>query len=88
MEKFETLVSRAIPLDIENIDADQIIPARFLKATDKKGFGDNAFRDWRFDEANNKIDSFVLNDSRYSEIFLLQAIILAVDQVESMQLGL
>ena len=66
MEKFETLVSRAIPLDIENIDTDQIIPARFLKATDKKGFGDNAFRDWRFDEANNKIDSFVLNDSRYS----------------------
>ena len=66
MEKFETLVSRAIPLDIENIDTDQIIPARFLKATDKKGFGDNAFRDWRFDEANNKIDSFVLNDSKYS----------------------
>ena len=45
MEKFETLVSRAIPLDIENIDTDQIIPARFLKATDKKGFGDNAFRE-------------------------------------------
>lgn len=66
MEKFEKLVSRAIPLDIENIDTDQIIPARFLKATDKKGFGDNAFRDWRFDEANNKIDSFVLNDSKYS----------------------
>lgn len=66
MDKFKKIISRAIPLNIENIDTDQIIPARFLKATDKKGFGDNAFRDWRFDEANNKIDSFVLNDSRYS----------------------
>ena len=48
MEKFTTLTSRAIPLDIENVDTDQIIPARFLKATDRKGFGDNVFRDWRF----------------------------------------
>ena len=71
MEKFETLVSRAIPLDIENIDTDQIIPARFLKATDKKGFGDNAFRDWRYDENNQKIDSFVLNNSKYSGSILV-----------------
>ena len=48
MEKFTTLTSKAVPLDIENVDTDQIIPARFLKATDKKGFGDNVFRDWRF----------------------------------------
>ena len=53
MEKFTTLQSQAIPLAIENIDTDQIIPARFLKATDRKGFGDNVFRDWRF----NKDDS-------------------------------
>lgn len=66
MEKFETLNSRAIPLDIENVDTDQIIPARFLKATDKKGFGDNAFRDWRYDENNNKIESFILNDTKYT----------------------
>ena len=71
MEKFEKLVSRAIPLDIENIDTDQIIPARFLKATDKKGFGDNAFRDWRYDENNQKIDSFVLNNSKYSGSILV-----------------
>lgn len=66
MEKFETLNSRAIPLDIENVDTDQIIPARFLKATDKKGFGDNAFRDWRYDENNNKIETFILNDTQYT----------------------
>ena len=50
MEKFTTLTSKAIPLDIENIDTDQIIPARFLKATDKKGFGDNIFRDWMYNK--------------------------------------
>ena len=48
MDKFTTLTSRAVPLATENIDTDQIIPARFLKATDKLGFGDNVFRDWRF----------------------------------------
>ena len=48
MEKFVTLTSTAVPLNIENVDTDQIIPARFLKATDRKGFGDNVFRDWRF----------------------------------------
>ena len=66
MEKFTTLVSKAIPLNIENVDTDQIIPARFLKATDKQGFGDNAFRDWRYDKENNPIESFVLNNTTYS----------------------
>jgi len=50
MEKFTTLNSRAIPLDIENVDTDQIIPARFLKTTSREGFGENLFRDWRYDK--------------------------------------
>ena len=58
--KFTTLISTAVPLPIENIDTDQIIPARFLKATTREGFGENLFRDWRFDEQGNKIESFVL----------------------------
>ena len=65
MEKFTTLDSTAIPLNVSNIDTDQIIPARFLKATDKKGFGDNIFRDWRYDKENNLIPEFVLNSSKY-----------------------
>ena len=66
MEKFKTFTSTYIPLPIENIDTDQIIPARFLKATSRKGFGDNLFRDWRFDKDGNPIASFVLNDPTYS----------------------
>ncbi len=66
MEKFTTLRSTAIPLHIENVDTDQIIPARFLKATDKKGFGDNVFRDWRYHKDGSENSGFVLNDSRYS----------------------
>lgn len=66
MEKFETLHTQAVPLDIENIDTDQIIPARFLKATDRKGFGDNLFRDWRYETENQPIQDFVLNDPTYS----------------------
>lgn len=66
MEKFITLQSKAIPLAIENIDTDQIIPARFLKATDRKGFGDNVFRDWRYNENGSKNDTFALNDKKYS----------------------
>ena len=54
-----------MPLPLENVDTDQIIPARFLKATDKKGFGENLFRDWRYDKQGNKISSFVLNDPTY-----------------------
>ena len=64
-EKFEILRSTCIPLPLENVDTDQIIPARFLKATTKEGFGENLFRDWRYDEQGNKVDSFVLNDPRY-----------------------
>ena len=66
MEKFITLVSRAIPLDIENVDTDQIIPARFLKATDRQGFGDNVFRDWRFHKDGSLNSDFVLNNPIYS----------------------
>ena len=65
-DKFQTLTSTCIPLPMENIDTDQIIPARFLKATSRKGFGDNLFRDWRFDKDGNPIPSFVLNDPTYS----------------------
>lgn len=71
MEKFTTLISKAIPLPIEDIDTDQIIPARFLKATDKKGFGDNVFRDWRFHK-NGEINSeFALNNPTYSGSILI-----------------
>ena len=65
MEAFKTLTSRAIPLPVENIDTDQIIPARFLKATDKKGFGDNLFRDWRYEKNGSENDSFILNSSKF-----------------------
>lgn len=65
MEAFKTLVSQAIPLPIEHIDTDQIIPARFLKATDKKGFGDNLFRDWRYDKNDQPNTEFVLNNDQY-----------------------
>jgi len=65
MEKFITLTSTIVPLPIENVDTDQIIPARFLKATSKEGFGDNLFRDWRYDKNNHPVESFVLNDPTY-----------------------
>lgn len=71
MEKFTTLTSRAIPLAIENVDTDQIIPARFLKATDKQGFGDNVFRDWRFDKQGNINKDFSLNNPKYSGSILV-----------------
>ena len=71
MEKFTTLESTAIPLPIENIDTDQIIPARFLKATDKAGFGDNVFRGWRFHKDGTVNESFVLNDSTFSGSVLI-----------------
>ena len=71
MEKFITLKSRAIPLSIENVDTDQIIPARFLKATDRKGFGDNVFRDWRYQKDGSANSDFVLNDSKYSGSILV-----------------
>jgi len=65
MKPFKTLTSRAIPLPVENIDTDQIIPARFLKAIDKKGFGENLFRDWRFEKSGRLNESFVLNNSKF-----------------------
>jgi len=71
MEKFTTLKSTAIPLNIENVDTDQIIPARFLKATDKKGFGDNVFRDWRYNKDGSENSDFILNDSRFSGSILV-----------------
>jgi 3-isopropylmalate/(R)-2-methylmalate dehydratase small subunit len=65
-DKFTTLKSTAVPLPVENIDTDQIIPARFLKATTREGFGDNLFRDWRYDKDNNPVKEFVLNNQIYS----------------------
>lgn len=65
-DKFEVLTSTAYPLPIENVDTDQIIPARFLKATERVGFGDNFFRDWRYDSEGNPIADFPLNDAKYA----------------------
>ena len=70
-EKFNILESTAVPLPIENIDTDQIIPARFLKATERKGFGENLFRDWRYDSNNNPKEDFVLNNNKYSGKILI-----------------
>lgn len=66
MEKFNKVVSKAVPMPIEDIDTDQIIPARFLKATSRDGFGDNLFRDWRYVHGNEPKQDFVLNDSTYT----------------------
>ena len=65
-DKFEILKSTAVPLPIENVDTDQIIPARFLKATERKGFGDNLFRDWRYNNDGSPKADFVLNNATYS----------------------
>ena len=65
-DKFYILKSTAVPLPIENVDTDQIIPARFLKATERLGFGDNLFRDWRFNSDNSPKDEFILNNPSYS----------------------
>lgn len=66
LEKFENFSSSAVPVPTENVDTDQIIPARFLKATTREGFGENLFRDWRFDQSGNPIADFPLNDPKYS----------------------
>ncbi len=71
IDKFTKTVSSVVPIKIENIDTDQIVPARFLKATTKVGFGDNLFRDWRFDKNNNPIPTFPLNDKRFSGTILV-----------------
>ena len=65
-DKFKILKSTAVPLNIDNVDTDQIIPARFLKATERKRFGDNLFRDWRYSSDNSLIKSFPLNNKKYN----------------------
>lgn len=72
-QKFEVVTSTCVPLPMENVDTDQIIPARFLKATSRKGFGENLFRDWRYDKDGNPIKNFPLNDSRYQGAKILVA---------------
>ncbi|MBQ7056517.1 MAG: 3-isopropylmalate dehydratase small subunit [Bacteroidaceae bacterium] len=69
-QKFDIIRSTCVPLPLENVDTDQIIPARFLKATDRKGFGENLFRDWRYNPDGTKKD-FVLNDPTYSGCILV-----------------
>jgi 3-isopropylmalate/(R)-2-methylmalate dehydratase small subunit len=71
MDKFTKLTSSAIPLSIENVDTDQIIPARFLKATSRDGFGENLFRDWRFHKDGNPNQDFILNDTTYKGSILV-----------------
>ncbi len=70
-QKFDVITSSCIPLPLENVDTDQIIPARFLKATDKEGFGDNLFRDWRYNKDGSLKKDFVLNDPSYSGVILV-----------------
>ena len=70
-DKFNIINSSAVPLNIDNVDTDQIIPARFLKATERKGFGDNLFRDWRYDSNNEMIQDFPLNNKDYSGKILI-----------------
>lgn len=70
-DKFNILKSTAYPLPIENVDTDQIIPARFLKATERKGFGDNLFRDWRYNSDGSPKADFVLNNPKYSGKILI-----------------
>jgi len=71
IEKFKTITSSAVPLPIENVDTDQIIPARFLKATTRDGFGENLFRDWRYDKHGQPIMDFVLNNPVYTGTILV-----------------
>jgi len=71
ISKFISIESTAVPLPIENVDTDQIIPARFLKATTRDGFGENLFRDWRFDKNNRPKPDFVLNNTQYKGSILI-----------------
>ena len=70
-EKFNIITDSCIPLPLENIDTDQIVPARFLKATTREGFGENLFRDWRYDKEGNTIEDFVLNNPKYKGCILV-----------------
>jgi len=65
MEKLDKIISTAVPMPIEDVDTDQIIPARFLKAVSKEGFGENLFRDWRYTQDGNQVTDFVLNNDTY-----------------------
>ncbi len=71
IQKFTTLRSTVVPLPVENVDTDQIIPARFLKATSREGFGKNLFRDWRYDKQDKPVKEFVLNNSTYQGSILI-----------------
>lgn len=71
MEKFKKLSTTVVPLTVQDVDTDQIIPARFLKATSREGFGDNLFRDWRYDQEGNPKKGFPLNDATYSGTVLV-----------------
>ena len=70
-QKFDIITSTCVPLPLENVDTDQIIPARFLKATDKEGFGDNLFRDWRYRVDGSVVEDFVLNNPKYKGCILV-----------------
>lgn len=70
-QKFDIITSTCVPLPLENVDTDQIIPARFLKATDKEGFGENLFRDWRYDKDGQPVKDFVLNDPTFGGCILV-----------------
>ncbi len=70
-QKFNVITSTCVPLPLENVDTDQIIPARFLKATDKEGFGENLFRDWRYNKDGSLNKDFVLNNPKYSGVILV-----------------
>ncbi|MGN0069476.1 MAG: 3-isopropylmalate dehydratase small subunit [Prevotella sp.] len=70
-QKFNIITSTCVPLPLENVDTDQIIPARFLKATDKKGMGDNLFRDWRYNSDGSLNKAFVLNNPKYKGVVLV-----------------
>lgn len=72
-DKFNKIISSAVPLQIENVDTDQIIPARFLKAVERKGFGDNLFRDWRYEKNGSAKEGFPLNNKNYSGKILVGA---------------
>lgn len=87
-QQFNIITSTCVPLPLENVDTDQIIPARFLKATDKKGFGDNLFRDWRYNKDGTLKKDFVLNDPRYGGVILVAGKISVLVRVESMRHGL
>jgi len=87
-DKFNILKSTCVPLPIENIDTDQIIPARFLKATERKGFGENLFRDWRYNMDDSPKKDFVLNNEKFKGQILVGGKILGLAHQENMLHGL